>query len=228
MEAQPFEAFPPELIADENQQAIVDLVNEARLFGVPIAVRVVSRDGGHQNLPQLENTPADARIDDGTMRELAQAWMDREPIESSPGAEDGFLMLVVMPEDETQSSAIIMPAANALPLNGLTAGNIDEVVRTLVLPSFDQNQVSQGIRTGLSVFSYNNLFAKPERIQLDDLHKDLRMVAGLPLAGATALAALALAGLAWWLSRRTPVTASSADSNALSVRRRRPTRGPGR
>ncbi len=215
MEAQPFEAFPPELVADENQQAIVDLVNEARLFGVPVAVRVVSRDAGHEFLPQLDNTPTDARIDAGTMRELAQAWMEREPIESSPGAEDGFLMLVIMPEDQTQSSAIIEPAPNALPLNGLTAGNINDVVQTLVLPSFDQNQVSQGIRTGLSVFSYNNLFAKPERLALDDLHKDLRMVAGIPLAGATTLAAIALAGLAWWLSRRNPAT-ETASTGTLS------------
>lgn len=206
MEATPLEVFPPELVAEENQQAIVDLVNEARLFGVPVAVRVVSHDAGHENLPQLDNAPSDTRIDQETMRELAQAWMEREPIESRPDAEDGFLMLVIMPQDETQSSAIIQPGANALPLNGLTAGNIDQVVQDLVLPSFDQNQVSQGIRNGLSVFSYNNLFAKPERIALDDLHRDLRMVAGLPLAGATTLAALALAGLAWWISRRNPIT----------------------
>lgn len=202
MEATQLEVFPPELVAEENQQAIVDLVNEARLFGVPVAVRVVSRDAGHEYLPQLDNTPTDSRIEQETMRELAQEWLKREPIESSPGAEDGFLMLVVMPQDGTQSSAIIQPAANALPLNGLTAANIDEVVQTLVLPSFANNEISQGIRIGLSVFSYNNLFAKPERTALDSLHQDLRKIAGLPLAGVTTLATLALAGLAWWISRR--------------------------
>lgn len=202
MEATQLEVFPPELVAEENQQGIIDLVNEARLFGVPVAVRVVSQEGGHEYLTRLRDAPANTRMPDDTMRELARAWMKREPIESSPGAADGFLMLVIMPQDETQSSVIIEPGPNALPLNGLTAGNIDEVVRTLVLPSFDNNEISQGIRVGLSVFSYNNLFARPERIELDKLHQDLRTVAGLPLAGATTLASIALAGLAWWISRR--------------------------
>src|SRR5690606_36375080 len=34
MEAAPFEAFPPEIVAQENADEITALVNEARLFGV--------------------------------------------------------------------------------------------------------------------------------------------------------------------------------------------------
>lgn len=153
MEAPPFEAFPPEIVQQENADAIVALVNEARLFGVPVAVRVVSTAEGHQNLPQLDDVEPGTPVPDDLMREMAQEWMRREPIESAPGAEDGFLMLVIMPEDPTLSTAVIEPGPNALPLNGLTRANIDEVVQTLVLPSFAENQVSQGIRNGLSVFS---------------------------------------------------------------------------
>lgn len=217
MEAQPFEAFPPEIVAQENADAIVELVNEARLFGVPVAVRVVSATEGHRNLPQLSDIDPNAPVPDETMREMAQAWMRNEPIESSPGAEDGFLMLVIMREDPTLSSAVIEPGPNALPLNGLTRGNIDEVMQTLVLPSFANNEISQGIRRGLSVFSYNNLFGKPERIELDDLHKDLQLVAGAPLAGTTLLSTLALAALAAWISRRDRPTRDAGEPFRLSA-----------
>lgn len=217
MEPEPFAAFPGDLIAQPNQEAITALVNESRQFGVPVAVRVVSSEEGHEHLPELDDLSSDERIPEETMRELARSWMADEPIESSPGAADGFLMLVTIPEDQTRSSAVIEPAANALPLNGLTQQNIDEVINTLVLPSFDQNEVSQGIRSGLSVFSYNNLFGKPERIGLDDLHEDLQMVAGIPLAGATALSSLAILALAWWISRRTPTPVNpDEESSPLS------------
>lgn len=202
MEAAPFESFPPDLIAPANAEAITALVDEARLFGVPVAVRVVSATEGHPNLPQLRDDNLVAPVPDDMMREMAQQWMREEPIESAPGAEDGFLMLVVIPEDHTLSSAVIEPGPHALPLNGLTRANIDEVLQTLVLPSFANNEVSQGIRSGLSVFSYNNLFGRPEKIALDDLHEDLQLVAGVPLAGATLLGAVGLVGLAGWIHRR--------------------------
>lgn len=216
MKAVPFEAFPPDLVAPQNAEAITALVNEARLFGVPVAVRVVSVAEGHPRLPQLADQDPAARVPDEVMRDMAQRWMGEEPIESAPGAEDGFLMLVVIPEDPTLSTAVIEPGPNGLPLNGLTRANIDEVMQTLVLPSFENNEVSQGIRNGLSVFSYNNLFGKPERIELDDLHTDLQLVAGVPLAGATALGAAGLLGLAAWIRRRGKALPAPGESLAMS------------
>jgi hypothetical protein len=217
MEAEPLQVHPPELVAEDNQEAIVGLVHEARQFGAPIAVRVVSLEGGHEFLPDLGGLQPGTRIAEDSMRELANAWMDREPIESSPGADDGFLMLVIIPEDQARSSAIIEPAPDALPLNGLTRENLEDVLATHVLPSFENNEVSQGIRTGLSLFSYNNLFGKPDRIELGDLHQDLQMVAGIPLAGATALGAVALAGLALWIRSREPGSSSADAAQPISA-----------
>jgi uncharacterized protein (TIGR04222 family) len=177
---------------------------------------VVSTIEGHPNLPQLADLEPGAAVPDDVMRDMAKAWMREEPIESSPGAMDGFLMLVIMPEDPTLSSAVIEPGSDALPLNGLTRANIDEVVQTLVLPSFAENQVSQGIRNGLSVFSYNNLFGRPERIELGGLHQDLQMVAGVPLAGLTLVGAAGLAGLAAWIHRRDRVVPHAGEETMLS------------
>lgn len=217
MEAEPLQVHPPELVAQENQDAIIGLVQEARQFGVPVAVRIVSLEQGHEFLPDLGDLEPGTRLVEDTMRELAIQWLGREPIESSPGADDGFLMLVIIPEDQSLSSAIIQPDEDALPLNGLTRGNIDEVIATHVLPSFENNEVSQGIRTGLSIFSYNNLFGTPERIELGDLHRDLQMVAGIPLAGATALGAGALAVLALWIRSREHGTPAGDTGEPISA-----------
>jgi uncharacterized protein (TIGR04222 family) len=203
MEAHQFEAFPETVVSEDNAKAITALVNEARLFGVPLSVRVISLPTDNPALRAFNDIDSSAQIPMETVHEMARAWMDDEPIESSPGAEDGFLMFVVIPEDHTLSSAVIEPGPNALPLNGLTQANIDQVINELVMPNLAENHISQGIRAGLSVFSYNNLFGKPERIALDPLHEDLQMIAGVPLAGVTAASGLALVGLAFWIHRRT-------------------------
>jgi uncharacterized protein (TIGR04222 family) len=211
MEAHQFEAFPPDSVSDSNAEAITALVNEARLFGVPVSVRVISLPTDHAALSSFDDLDLTAPIPTETVHEMAQAWMQDEPIESSPGADDGFLMFVVMPEDHTLSSVVIETGPHALPLNGITQANIDQVINDLVMPRFANNEVSQGIRTGLSIFSYNNLFGVPERIQLDDLHTDLQTIAGIPLAGVTVVSALGLLGLAVWISRR-PRPAGDDDS----------------
>jgi uncharacterized protein (TIGR04222 family) len=202
MEAQQFEAFPPDSVSESNAEAIIALVNEARLFGVPLSVRVVSLPTDQKSLSSFDDLDTSSPIPVETVHEMARAWMEDEPIESSPGAEDGFLMFVVMPEDPTLSSAVIETGPNALPLNGITRANMDQVVNQLMMPRFANNEISQGVRTGLSIFSYYNLFGKPERIQIDELHEDLQSMAGIPLAGVTAVSAIALLGLAVWISRR--------------------------
>jgi len=216
MEAHQFEAFPPDIVAPENAEEITALVNEARLFGVPVAVRVVQLPADHEALRTFRDVDPGAKVPDETMREMASSWMAREPIESSPGADDGFLMLVVMPEDPALSNAVILPGPNALPLNGLTRQNIDEVLAQQVLPRFERNEVSQGIRSGLSVFSYNNLFGEPERLSLDGLHQDLRNFAAMPLAALTILSGLGLIGLAGWIHRRRPAGAHEESDPRFS------------
>lgn len=216
MEAHQFEAFPPGLISQPNVEAIVALVNEVREFGVPVAVRVVSLPTDHEALSAFDDLDLTQPIPQETVHEMARAWMATEPIESSPGAEDGFLMLVVMPDDRTLSSAVIEPGPNALPLNGITQANIDQVIQDLVLPRFANNEISQGIRNGLSVFSYNNLFGEPERIELDPLHQDLRFVASVPLAGITAISAVGLVALAMWIGRRRVESPTPPDDERLT------------
>lgn len=210
MEAHQFEAFPEDIVSPDNANEIVALVNEARLFGVPVSVRVVELPTNHSALSQFDDVDTSSPIPNDIVHEMAQAWMQREPVESSPGADDGFLMFVVMPEDRTLSNAVIEMGPNALPLNGLTQENIDAVLTDLVMPRFANDEISQGIRIGMSVFSYNNLFGEPERIRLDDLHQDLQAFAGIPLAGMTAVSGLGLVGLAAWINRRRTSPADEA------------------
>jgi len=216
MEAHQFEAFPPDVVAKENADEIAKLVDEARLFGVPVAVRVVQLPTDHPALGSFNDLDPNAKVPDETMREMARSWMSREPIESAPGADDGFLMLVVMTEDPAMSNAVIEPGPNALPLNGLTRKNIDEVLATQVLPRFEQGEISQGIRSGMSVFSYNNLFGEPERLPLDDLHQDLKRFAATPFAALTILSALGLLGLAAWIHRRPTPDSEAQPGDRLS------------
>jgi hypothetical protein len=216
MEATQFEAFPPEAIAQPNADAIVALVNEAREFGVPLAVRVVSMPTDEGALSDFGDLDLTQPIPEDTVHEMARAWMAEEPVESSPGAEDGFLMLVVMPKDHSLTSAVIEPGPNALPLNGITRENIDQVMQDLVMPRFANNEVSQGIRTGLSIFSYNNLFGVPNRTELDNLHQDLQRVADVPLAGITTASAVGLVALAFWISRRPGAVVEPQAARPLS------------
>lgn len=216
MEAPQFEAFPPDAVAEENAEAITALVNEARLFGVPVAVRVVDLPIDHTALSGFSDLDPSSPIAEETVREMAQAWMSYEPIESAPGADDGFLMFVVIPDDPTLSVAVFEWGSNALPLNGLTQENVDAVIDDLVMPRFAADEISQGIRLGLSVFSYNNLFGEPERRQLSELHQNLKLAVDVPLAGITIISALVLVGFALWIHRRDRGSTSARPHRTLS------------
>jgi uncharacterized protein (TIGR04222 family) len=197
MEAPPFASFPAGVLSDDDASLIYRLVLENREFGVPHAVRVISVPTSAASLPGP--VPSQQEI---TQR-LADEWIANEPIESSPGADDGILLLVVIPaDDHAQTTAAYATGANALPQNGLTRPRLDAIVRGVMEPYFRADTIGTGIAEGTATLSYENLFLPSPGIEVTGAKERLQTIANLPLAALTAAAALALLGAAFWLSRR--------------------------
>lgn len=197
MEAPPFASFPAGILTGDDATLIYRLVLENREFGVPLAVRVISVPTSAARLPGP--VPSQQEI----TKRLAAEWLANEPIESSPGADDGILLLVVIPaDDHTQTTAAYATGANAFPQNGVTRPRLDAIVRGVMEPYFRADTVGTGIAEGTATLSYENLFLSSPRIEVTGARERLQSVANLPLAALAAASALALLGFAFWLNRR--------------------------
>ncbi len=218
------ETSPDGLLSEDDANSIIGRVQEARNSGVPVAVRIVDMSQDMNALPQplrrFADTDFSSPLSDSTQDEILRAWTDYEPIETSASANDGFLLLVLMPADRTQTQALWWIGPNALPLNGLTASNID-ATQSVMQAQFDQGNVALGTYLGLSEFSYNIQFGEPERLTLSDNQNALNR-AVIPLALGIALSSAAIPVLALWFSRRTnpsdPISVEITPWQAAALR----------
>lgn len=204
IDAPALETYPDTLLAENDFRAIESRVIEARNAGVPVAIRIVdmTQETTSMPFPVRKFARDDFSQPMSAERQLAltDAWFQHEPIETSKGADDGFVLLVLVPEDRTQTQAMWGIGSNALPLNGLTQENI-LATHTVMGAQFAQGNMPNGVYLGISEFSYNVQFGVPERLELSKNGKALH-TAVIPLAIATAIAGLFVPALAWWLSRR--------------------------
>lgn len=204
IDAPMLETYPENLFSDNDFKAIEGRVNEARNSGVPLSVRIVDLTVPDQPIPgavkQLRSTDFSTPLTDVRANQITHAWMEQEPIETAPEAEDGILLLVLVPEDRTQTQAFWGIGPNALPLNGLTVGNIANTVAAMNA-EFSQGHVANGVFRGLQEFGYNIQFGEPQRLERSTL-QDALHTAMIPFAAATVLAGVGIPILAWRLSRR--------------------------
>lgn len=204
IEAAPLETYPEGLLADTDYEAIEARTIEARVAGVPLAVRIVDMTQEASELPfpirKYAQDDFSEPFSEERKAEIANAWGGNETIETSADADDGFLLLVLVPEDRSQTQAIWYTGANALPINGITQQNMLETLGVMNHEFADGN-MPNGVYLGISEFSYNVQFGEPERLERSKLGDALHM-ATIPLSVASAVAGIAVPVLAWWLARR--------------------------
>lgn len=194
----------PESMLGNNFEVIVQRVEEARTSGVPLAVRVVDLNQDSSQIPmpvrQLAGNDFATPLSDSQKDIILESWIDQEPIETTQGANDGFMLLILVPKDQTQAQVLWWIGPNALPINGLTAANIAGT-QQVMQEQFDAGNVPNGIFLGILEFSYLIQFGESARIERTTL-QDALHTAVLPLSIGTALAGLAVPGVSIWLSRR--------------------------
>lgn len=205
IEAPNLQTWPENLLnQDTDFRLINSRVQEARNSGVPLAVRIVDLTQENREIPFAMRPYAGEDFTQPFSVELQQkiaaAWMRSESIETREGADDGFLLLVLVPEDRTQTKAVWGIGSNALPLNGLTQENI-LATQKVMQEQFAQGNMPNGVFLGISEFSYNIQFGTPDRLIRSTLQNALH-AATLPLAILTAIAGVSIPTIAFWLARK--------------------------
>lgn len=214
IEAPNLVTWPENLLAEDPDFRVINQrVREARNSGVPLAVRIVDLTMPENELPfqvrQYLREDFSQPLSPEQQQTIAESWVRSEAIETSDEANDGFLLLVLVPEDRTQTQAIWWIGPNALPLNGLTRENI-AATQGVMNDQFAQGNMPNGVFLGVSEFSYNIQFGTPERLERSTLQDALHM-AMIPMAIITALTGLAIPVLAVVLSRRNSTDAQIRD-----------------
>lgn len=197
------QVIPDDLFTNEQRASLAGVVNEARLFGVPLVVRAITLPTSLQALPDATTLTGVVPNEQEIVQRMAEAWLAEETVETSDGAGDGILLLVVIPEnDHTRASAAFATGPNALPLNGLTEEHLDRVLHDVIYPFFANNHIATGIHSGVAYLSYDNLFAVPARHQRSDQQQVLNDITSIAFTGLALAGILALDGLVLWIRRR--------------------------
>ncbi len=204
IEAPALETYPEDLLAESDFDAIEGRVTEARNAGVPVAIRIADMTQGNSDIPfalqQYASTDFSQPISGERQQAIIESWLRSDMIETSTDASDGFLLLVLVPEDRTQTQTIWWMGDNALPLNGLTEENI-LATQAVMNAEFAKGNMPNGVFLGISEFSYNVQFGAPERLERTDTGSALH-TAVIPLAIGTLAVGIAIPLLAWWLARK--------------------------
>lgn len=215
---------PPDLFTSGQQEEITAIVNEARLFGVPLMVRAIGVPTSLDQLPQSQLIDGAAPTEQQLVQRMGEEWLateSRELIEDDitpmVSADEGILLMVIVPEDDhTRATAAFAVGDKALPLNGLTQDNLDRVLNDIIYPFFQGNSISGGIQSGIAYLSYDNLFGVPARIERSENQQKLATVTNTVLAAGTVIAVAALGGLLAWIYRRSR-NDLTADGTPLSA-----------
>jgi hypothetical protein len=212
MDAPNYTAIPSGILSGDDTNTVNRLVFEAREFGVPHAIRVISPPTSVTTLADLTSLQGAVPAQQQVTQRLADEWLANEQIESSDGAEDGILLLVVVPQDDhTKTTAAYATGPQALPQNGLTRERLDRIVTEVMQPYFDDNRIGAGIMEGTATLNYENLFVTSPRLEVEGSRENLQAVANLPLAALTAASGLALLGVVVWFQRHHGEPGEEAD-----------------
>jgi uncharacterized membrane protein YgcG len=214
MDVPNYAAIPSGVLTGEDTNTINRLVFEAREFGVPHAIRVMSTPTSVTTLGDLSSLQGAVPAQQQVTQRLADEWLANEQIETSEGAEDGILLLVVIPQDDhTKTTAAYATGPNALPQNGLTRERLDRIVTDVMHPYFADNRIGAGIMEGTATLNYENLFVTSPRLDVEEPRQSLQTVTNFPLAALTIASALVLTGFVLWIRRRHAVPGGEIDES---------------
>lgn len=132
------------------------------------------------------------RSDDSRREAVAFADRVREKwaLESSPGADDGIVLLVSLNNAEpVKNSLVLSTGLHALPINQLTSDTLREIQDTEVQPAFRRNEINLALSFGVRRILYFEGYTPPDPPPLTDRQLTARAIApsAMLLAGAIAL-----------------------------------------
>lgn len=173
---------PYRLLTSEQREAIENDANRLERSGVPILVYVRISEAS-----------------DEQTREFADRLLDEWSVESSPGADDGMVVLVSMGVAERRSGELtIRTGANALPEHGLSTATVARIADDEMAPRLDRGQIYSALQTGLRSFLYL-VFYFPEPAEPPS--ESERQLAGILSWLAPSLGSIALLSLigSWFI-----------------------------
>lgn len=96
-------------------------------------------------------------------------------VESSPGADDGMVMLVTINPSFPRSSSIVFSfGENALPKGGLTRASVEDVYERAMLPRLQRNRLYSALRVGIRQIIYLETYIPEARPPLTSSQQTLR------------------------------------------------------
>ncbi len=180
---------PADLLSATEANDIQRIVDDARTFGLPFAVRVVSVPTASQ--PDETQSAAD--------RLYAQS-----PIESMGGADDGLLLVVQVPAgDPSSATAAFTHGTKFFPRGGVTQERLDATLTNIIAPLFQKGTIGAAIVTGTSWVAYDHLFLPSPQLERTNGQKWLARIANIPLLAIMVVAGIIYAGWALAVHRRT-------------------------
>lgn len=211
IDAPALQTWPEQLLNSDDERLIEQRVSEARNSGVPVAIRIVDMSQPTMDIPfqmrQFAELDYSQPFSADLQQEILAAWRNSEKVETSDRADDGFVLLVLVPKDRTQTQAMWWIGPNALPINGLTHENI-QATQSVMQEQFAAGNMPNGIYLGISEFSYNIQFGEPERETRTTLQDALHW-AVLPLAIGIMVSGIGVPILAFLLARKNTTATTS-------------------
>ncbi len=184
-----------------------NVVNESRNYGIPFAVHVITDEDVDSE------RPAD---------EIAADRFADAPIETSDGADDGLLMLVIVNESDYSATRVgFATGHNFYPRGGITPERLDYIADVQMQALFDENRIGDAVVEGATWVEWTQLFEPTPNEPLTKLQEGLGTMLepwGSLLFGALAALVLAAAigtkALTW---RGTAATMSLDGTDAVEI-----------
>jgi hypothetical protein len=185
---------PGDLLRKDDREELEKVVNESRDYGIPFAVHVI--------------TDADVPADRSADAIAADRYADT-PVETSEGADDGLLMLVIVAEpDHTQTQVGFAAGSNFYPRGGITPERLRYIADVQMQALIDDDRIGAAVIEGATWVEWTQLFEPTPNEPPSALARGLRDLlvpwgallfsglAALVLAAAIGAKALTLRGAA--------------------------------
>ncbi len=197
-----FTSEPAKLLPAADVTNLNRIINESRSFGIPFAVRVE----GIPTAISAEETQSNA---DGFYADT--------PIESVKDADDGLLLLVQIPANNTKgSTAAFAHGKNFFPLGGITKERLDSIVSGVLAPGFAKGTVGPSIYTAVSWIDFDQLFLQSPRLERTHGQMWLARIADFPLVVIMIATGIACGYFAFTIRRQTRAFARPGGLPAIT------------
>ncbi len=170
---------PDDMLAPRDQETISELVEQGRRYGIPWAVAVVNG----------------ATIEPGVEPQAyAETLFSDLEVESRDGADDGMLMVVVIPEEDHTATTVHFAVGEAFyPKGGITPERLQWIVDVQMAPMIADNTIGDAIIEGATWVEWMQLFQPapnppPTNLEMG-LQRLLHPVGSVAVAGLTLLIA---------------------------------------